>query len=123
MLVVLAVGLLTLTALAVIAATTTWLRRGFDGPAALTRHDRRDRARLDGLAAARDRGHELVGPTIDVWVYACDAAGCLGTVGVVDGRDGPGFAGTAVDHDCPTTRPTDWDAATHIRHGGPLHDH
>lgn len=123
--VVVALVVLGVCALLVLAVTVTWLLGGFDGTAASRRRlDRMTLMRIDALADARGRGHEVVGPAIDAWLYPCEHPDCLGTVGIVlDARGRPVAAGTALEHPCPTQVETPWDAPTHHRHGGPAHDH
>lgn len=117
------VALLVGVALAFLVGTLVWLRHGFERRHAHGDLTQREAVRAAGIEAARARGHRVVGPTIDQWTYSCEVHGCLGTVGVVEDHHGLRHAGTAVEHDCPTDVPTDWDDPTHHRHGGPLHDH
>ncbi len=122
---VIAFVLLGVMALLVLAVTVTWLLGGLDGTAASRRRlERMTQLRDQALARAHGRGHQVVGPSIDAWLYSCTRPDCLGTVGVIlDGRGRPLGAGTAVEHDCPTLVETPWEAPTHHRHSGPAHDH
>ncbi len=119
-----AAGLLALGLGAAAVGTLGWLRGWFDPARDLELHEQMDALRAIALERARANGHDVVGPSIDVWVYSCSDLSCLGTVGVVEGHHGePVIAGTMLVHGCPTAVPTSWDAPTHHRHGGPAHSH